>query len=220
MDANSLLKRIVLVGIVSTLPAFALAAPPGGGHGGGGHGGGGHGGGGGGRGGGGHFSGGRGAIPVGYSRGYGHGGSWHGGSWGGGSGRGHHGSWQGHGNWHGHGFRHRRVSFGFYPYWYPGWGYYDYGYGYGYGYPYYADDYDDYYYPDSSYYGQRASADESAGALVQDSLARRGYYGGQVDGVIGPETRGAIREFQHDNGLAVNGRITPQLIQTLRNGND
>jgi Putative peptidoglycan binding domain len=218
MDANPFLKRIVLVGIVSTLPAFALAAPPGGGgHGGGGRGGGGWHGGAGWHGGGGHFSGGRGAVPVGYSHGYGHGGSWRGGSWHGGSWHGSRGSWRGHGNWH----HHHRFSFGFYPYWYPGWGYYGYGYPYyDYGYPYYAGDYDDYYYPDDAYYRPSASTGDSAEILVQDSLARRGYYGGQVDGVIGPETRGAIREFQHDYGLTVNGRITPQLVQAMRKGND
>jgi len=56
--------------------------------------------------------------------------------------------------------------------------------------------------------------------LVQEALARRGYYAGEVDGVIGPETRSAIQEFQRDNGLSVTGRITPQLLQALRNGKD
>jgi hypothetical protein len=143
------------------------------------------------------------------------------------------GDWNGQGDWrhgnrtawrrhdegrdHEH-HRHDRFSFGFFPYWYPGWGYYDYGY------PYYAYDYPDYYYPDNGYYypdnGYYSDQNGSANvpALVQQSLARRGYYAGGVDGVIGPETRSAIREFQRDNGLPVTGRIDSQLMQALKLG--
>jgi hypothetical protein len=133
----------------------------------------------------------------------------------------------GHGDWkHGHGtawhrdgndrddhhhHHHHRVSFGFSPYWYPSGGYYSFGY------PNYSYDYYDYYYPNNGYYsGQSESANIQV--LVQEALARRGYYAGQVDGVIGPETRGAIREFQGDNGLPVTGRINSQLIQALKIG--
>jgi hypothetical protein len=176
--------------------------------------------------GGGHATfGGRGAFrPGGYMHNYryayaGNANSWHG------SGD----SWHGNGSsWHGHGDRrrhgeeeeherhHHRFSFGFFPYWYPGWGYYDYGY------PYYSDysyDYPDYYYPDNaSYSGRNGSA--SIQVLVQDSLARRGYYDGPVDGVVASGTRNAIREFQRDNGLPVTGRIDSQLVQALQNGRD
>ncbi len=74
------------------------------------------------------------------------------------------------------------------------------------------------YYPDNGYSGQNGSA--SIQALVQDSLARRGYYDGPVDGVVGSGTRSAIREFQRDNGLPVTGRIDSQLVQTLQIGRD
>jgi peptidoglycan hydrolase-like protein with peptidoglycan-binding domain len=56
--------------------------------------------------------------------------------------------------------------------------------------------------------------------LVQGALAQRGYYDGQIDGVAGPGTRSAIREFQRDNGLPVTGRIDSQLVQALKNGRD
>ena len=56
--------------------------------------------------------------------------------------------------------------------------------------------------------------------LVQGALAQRGYYDGQIDGVLGPGTRSAIREFQRDNGLPVTGRIDSQLVQALKNGRD
>jgi Putative peptidoglycan binding domain len=217
VDRKHFLKRGLLIGLITALPAVVNAASPGGGghSGGGGHAGGGfHGGSvGGGRPG----YGGRGAVgQAGYLRGNryayaGNANSWHG----------HGGSWHGHGDWR-HGdndfHHHHRFSFGFFPYWYPGWGYYDWGY------PYYADygyDYPDYYYPDNGYYsGQNGSSGASIEVLVQSALARRGYYEGQVDGVIGPGTRSAIREFQRDNGLQVTGRIDSQTVQALRKGKD
>ncbi len=111
-----------------------------------------------------------------------------------------------------HHHRHDRFFFGFSPVWYPSGGFY------GYGYPDYSYDNYDGLYQDNGYYsGQSDSA--SMQLLVQEALARRGYYTGQVDGVIGPQTRSAIREFQRDNGLAVTGRITPELLETLGNGN-
>lgn len=221
MDRKHFLKRLLLIGLISALPAVVNAAPPGGGghSGGGSHGG--H------SAGGGHsaFAGRGGPRSAGNMHNYryayaGNANSWHGtgGSW-----HGNGGSWHGNGNWHRHGEdggHHHRFSFGFFPYWYPGWGYYDYGY------PYYSDysyDYPDYYYPnnyypDNGYSGQNGSA--SIQALVQDSLARRGYYDGPVDGVVGSGTRSAIREFQRDNGLPVTGRIDSQLVQTLQIGRD
>jgi hypothetical protein len=109
------------------------------------------------------------------------------------------------------------FDFSFYPVWYPG-PVYDYGY------PYY-EDYANYYYPDNSdYRGRRAYSDERATVnievLVQSALARRGYYGGPVDGVVGSGTRSAIRQFQYDNGLPVTGQIDGQLAQALKIGRD
>ena len=213
MDRKHFLERVLLIGLISALPAVLNAASPGGsGHSGGGSSGGhsasgGHSG----------FSGRGGGRSAGYMRNYryayaGNANSWHGNS----------GSWHGHGNWHrhdgdrDHDHHHHRFSFGFFPYWYPGWGYYDYGY------PYYSDysyDYSGDYYPDNGYYsGRNGSA--SIPVLVQDALARRGYYDGQVDGIVGPGTRSAIREFQRDNGLPVTGRIDSEVMQALKIGSD
>ena len=44
--------------------------------------------------------------------------------------------------------------------------------------------------------------------LVQEALTRLGYYGAKVDGVFGPETRAAIRRFQHEIGTNQTGFIT------------
>lgn len=50
---------------------------------------------------------------------------------------------------------------------------------------------------------------------VQRALARRGFYRGQIDGDVGPGTRGAIREYQYRNRLEVTGRIDRSLLRSL-----
>jgi localization factor PodJL len=50
---------------------------------------------------------------------------------------------------------------------------------------------------------------------VQSELARRGYYSGSVDGVIGPSSRQAIRAFQAAQGLPVTGIIDAKLLKAL-----
>jgi hypothetical protein len=44
--------------------------------------------------------------------------------------------------------------------------------------------------------------------LVQGALRTYGYYAGQPDGVFGPETRAAMRRFQHEIGTEMTGRLT------------
>ncbi|MBV9777628.1 MAG: peptidoglycan-binding protein, partial [Acetobacteraceae bacterium] len=43
---------------------------------------------------------------------------------------------------------------------------------------------------------------------VQSALRDLGYYDGAIDGVIGPETRAAIRRYQHELGAPMSGRLT------------
>jgi hypothetical protein len=52
---------------------------------------------------------------------------------------------------------------------------------------------------------------------VQTALARLGYYDAQVDGVFGPETRAAIRRYQHEIGSETTGRITADQATRLVN---
>ena len=74
----------------------------------------------------------------------------------------------------------------FYPYPYPYYGYYPYGYGY-YGYNDYG-------------YGGASRVVE-----VQRRLARAGYYHGPIDGIMGPQTRRAIRAYERDRSMPAYG---------------
>ena len=52
------------------------------------------------------------------------------------------------------------------------------------------------------------SAQSPRVAEMQGNLARLGYDPGPVDGLFGPRTRAAIREYQSDHGLTPDGRLT------------
>ncbi len=123
------------------------------------------------------------------------------------------------------------YAYDYYPYGYP----YGYGYGYPYGYGYDSGaDYGSSYYDqngydssynnqggyDSSRYGGNGygSYDRSAAVEIadaQDRLARAGYYRGQIDGVLGPETRHAIVRYQSDKGLEPSGNLTSETLRSL-----
>src|SRR4051812_26574201 len=115
----------------------------------------------------------------------------------------------GHWNHHNHYRHHSNVYFSF--------GLGGYPYGYGYGYPYYgAYPYGyGYYTPRTTVYATRGINDDATVAAVQRRLARGGYYHGSVDGVIGAATRTAIRGFERNNGLPVDGVIDRQLLRTM-----
>jgi hypothetical protein len=143
-------------------------------------------------------------------------GTWSGGNW---SGR----NWSG-GNWSGNWRHHHHHDgsdfifigdFGF-PFWGWGWGYpygYGYGYPYGYGYGYGGYGYGDYGYGNGYGYGYdngygygngngygRGYGNQSTVAQVQRRLAQAGYYHGAIDGIMGPQTRRAIRAYERDRG--------------------
>ncbi len=52
-------------------------------------------------------------------------------------------------------------------------------------------------------------------ANVQAALQQQGYYHGDVDGLIGPLTRGAIADYQRDHGLYVTSAIDQPTLQSL-----
>jgi hypothetical protein len=106
---------------------------------------------------------------------------------------------------------HRRffVGFDFGGFGFPYWWYPD-NYYYGdYGYPYEDGSYDNSPIYDYRYWYGLASA-------VQTNLARRGYYHGPIDGVIGFASREAIRTFQEVQGLPATGLIDPALLKALK----
>jgi hypothetical protein len=110
--------------------------------------------------------------------------------------------------------------------WWPGWGWggpwwwgwdgwaYPYAYtdyGYPYGYDYSATDDPP---PSDSQYGSKEYWSDLA-MSVQTKLTNDGYYHGQIDGVLGSDSLEAIRQFQSDHELAVNGKIDPKLLDAL-----
>jgi len=51
---------------------------------------------------------------------------------------------------------------------------------------------------------------------VQRELQVRGYYKGGIDGIVGPNTRAAVRAFQRDAGFDVTGTVDQRLLTELR----
>ena len=48
------------------------------------------------------------------------------------------------------------------------------------------------------------------------ALAVLGYDAGAADGLIGPRTANAIRQYQRDHNLLIDGRATPELANHLQ----
>ncbi len=53
-------------------------------------------------------------------------------------------------------------------------------------------------------------------AAVQKLLQELGHIPGSADGLLGPRTRAAIRSYQSDHGLAIDGEISHALLESLR----
>ncbi|MGO2580959.1 peptidoglycan-binding domain-containing protein, partial [Halomonas sp.] len=51
---------------------------------------------------------------------------------------------------------------------------------------------------------------------LQRELNRTGYSAGGADGVMGPNTRQGLRNFQRDQGLIPDGFATQTLLEQLR----
>jgi Putative peptidoglycan binding domain len=91
-------------------------------------------------------------------------------------------------------------TFGF-PFFYP--------FAYPYPYPYYG------YYGGYDGYGY---GNASTVIEVQRRLARAGYYHGRIDGIMGPQTRRAIRAYERDHTMPAYGVIDRQLMTTMALG--
>jgi len=84
-------------------------------------------------------------------------------------------------------------------YWYPAWGYYP----------------DSYYPYDGPIYGYNDLPPDEVIANVQTQLYNEGYYNGTIDGILGPDTRAAIADYQADHGLAVTAAIDEPTVESL-----
>jgi hypothetical protein len=105
--------------------------------------------------------------------------------------------------WHSH---YNRVIFvygGWYAwnggYWYPAWGYAA----------------NSYYAYDAPIYAQNNLPPDQVIANVQSALQQQGYYHGEVDGLLGPLTRGAIADYQRDHGLYTTSTIDQPTLEAL-----
>ena len=105
-------------------------------------------------------------------------------------------------NWH-----HPHVTFifgGWYYwdnyYWYPAWGYAP----------------NSVYVYDGPIYSSSPSEDPGqVVANVQAALQQQGYYQGDIDGILGPQTRAALAEYQAAQGLETTGAIDEPTLETL-----
>ncbi len=62
------------------------------------------------------------------------------------------------------------------------------------------------------YYG---SSDTKTIKQIQTKLKNRGYYDGEVDGIFGYKTETAVKKFQEENGLTVDGKVGNQTFAAL-----
>jgi hypothetical protein len=51
---------------------------------------------------------------------------------------------------------------------------------------------------------------------LQEALAAKGLYSGEIDGIIGPRTLEAIKDFQREAGMTPDGYAGKRLLRTLR----
>jgi hypothetical protein len=119
-----------------------------------------------------------------------------------------------HPEWHDQGWYRQRygrvelIGGGYYyfngGYWYPAWGY----------------DSSAAYYPydGPTYVGHQAEPPDRVIADVQAELQEMGYYQGEVDGLLGPITRQALRDYQADHGLMVTEAIDEPTLDALQLG--
>jgi hypothetical protein len=86
-------------------------------------------------------------------------------------------------------------------YWFPAWGYSP------------SEEY--YAYDAPIYAGQRAEPPDQVIADVQAELQDMGYYQGEVDGLLGPQTREALTSYQSEQGLEATAVIDEPTLDSL-----
>lgn len=63
--------------------------------------------------------------------------------------------------------------------------------------------------------GTQAARDPTVVRQVQQSLKEQGYEVGAVDGIWGPKTESAVRQFQQAQGLDASGQLDQQTLAAL-----
>ena len=84
-------------------------------------------------------------------------------------------------------------------YWIPAWGYAP----------------NAYYAYDGPIYGYNNLPPDQVIANVQSALQQQGYYQGEVDGLLGPQTRAAVADYQRASGLAETAAIDQPTLESL-----
>jgi hypothetical protein len=111
--------------------------------------------------------------------------------------------WHDRGWWHSHSNNVVFIFGGWYAlnggYWYPAWGYAP----------------NSYYAYDGPIYAYNNLPPDQVIANVQTALQEQGYYQGEVDGVLGPQTSAAIADYQRANGLPETAAIDQPTLESL-----
>jgi Putative peptidoglycan binding domain len=118
--------------------------------------------------------------------------------------RNYHPQWHDQGWWRSHHNHIVFVSGGWYfwdgGYYYPAWGYAP----------------DAYYaYDGPIYAGSEETDPGQVVANVQSALQEQGFYQGEVDGILGPQTRAALAEYQSKQGMEPTGAIDEPTLESL-----
>jgi localization factor PodJL len=71
--------------------------------------------------------------------------------------------------------------------------------------------------PPASFSASLQGANPNQLSLAERALAKLGYYRGGADGAPSQALGEAISAYQHDRGLAENGQLSPELVQTFAN---
>jgi hypothetical protein len=83
--------------------------------------------------------------------------------------------------------------------WYPAWGYAS----------------NAHYAYDGPNYAYNGLTPDQVIANVQATLQQQGYYRGEVDGLLGPNTRSALGNYQRDHGLYMTSAIDRPTLESL-----
>jgi hypothetical protein len=68
---------------------------------------------------------------------------------------------------------------------------------------------------DRAAHGTAAAQDRALIREVQENLKDKGHYKGEIDGIMGPQTREALRQYQRDENIQVTGALDARTKERL-----